>query len=185
MNIRNRIPSIVSILVLVVLLPGPATADDAAVGVTHPAATPDPACAQDVKDLRVWLYSMAAGSERRLSDDPLDAQLLEPALRPLAEQLATECAGVGWALTRVGSARSRDKVLWLAEYVPAAVERCACDVDQVTLSHLLYQVSASPRLAGRTVEREESRANGQVDRDTAIPHDVLRPERAPRAAAER
>ncbi|MDP7111406.1 MAG: hypothetical protein QGH45_05560 [Myxococcota bacterium] len=159
----TRLEAIALSTCLVLALAGAALADEpSASSATHDDLG-DPICEQDVADLQLWLYSMAAEADRLLSDEPLDAQLQDPVLQPLAAQVAGECSPLGWALTRVGPATGRQKVLLLAEYLPAAIEECDCAVDLAALSYLLWRVSASPRVIKRGEAGLESRF-GRLDR---------------------
>jgi hypothetical protein len=151
---------------------GPALADEVSTTNATLDDLGDPICEGEAADLQLWLYSMAAEADRLLSDEPLDAQLQDPALQPLAAQVAGECSPLGWALTRIGPATGRNKVLLLAEYLPAAIEECDCAVDLAALSYLLWHVSAAPRLVKRAEAGQDSRRFGQFERTS---QDVVQP----------
>jgi hypothetical protein len=156
---------------LLLALALPALADELSSAAAALDDLDDPICEQEAADLQLWLYSMAAEVDRLLSDQPLDQQLLEPALQPLAAQLAGDCSPVGWALTRVGPATGRNKVLLLAEYLPDAVEECDCGLDLAALSYLLWHVSASPRV----IKRQEAGFEARFGRLDRISRDVVQP----------
>ncbi len=165
MTVLLRFPTILLTTCLCVGLTTAAAADELAGHGAGLDGMGDPVCEQETADLRLWLYSMSAEADRRLSSEPLDAQLLDPALQPMAAQIADECPAVGWALVRIGPAAGRDKVLLLAEYLPAAVQECDCQLDIASLSYLLWHVSASPRVIRREQAGVDTRF-GRLDRDT-------------------
>lgn len=136
----------------------------------------DPVCEGEARDLGHWLYSMAASPDDQMSAEPLDQQLLDPAIQPLAGRIAGECSPAGWALARVGAATGRDKVLWLAEYLPAAVEQCGCDLDLTALRYLLWQVCATPADGERDEDAGESSLADRGDREERPLRDLVQPE---------
>ncbi len=175
MTNTTRIGWNVLIAGLALAFAGAGLADEASTPGASLAGLGDPVCEQEASDLGLWLYSLSAEADGRLSDDPLDEQLLDPDLRPLAEQLSGECSPLGWAMMRIGSAAGRDKVLWLAEYVPGAVEQCGCDLNLDALRYLLYQVSASPRLARRAARDVDPQQFGRLDREDRSQRDLVQP----------
>ena len=134
----------------------------------------DPVCEAEARDLGAWLYALAAAPDEQIRSESLDEQLLEPGVQPLAQRLSSECSPVGWALVRVGDAGGRDKVLWLAEYLPAAVEQCGCELDTAALRYLLWQVCASPTDTGSDGGDEDSRLAGREEERAQ--RDLLQPE---------
>ncbi len=173
-EIRNR--AIVSVAWLLATLLGiGASAEEAFPWPEARGGMGDPVCEAETRDLGAWLYALAAAPDDQIRSEPLDVQLLDPVVQPLAERLSSECSPVGWALLRVGDADGRDKVLWLAEYLPTAVEQCGCELDMGALRYLLWQVCSSTDEAGSDGGGEDALLADR-EKEERSTSDLLQPE---------